>query len=143
MRSTQGEIEVFLCPDEAVPKPLSPTSPAQTTASTTTTSPPQPFSSKSSYYSSELLPNGREVKIEPVPTPEKEIKQENHLTLLSSSAGMRDALLGESEDFNLISENNQLQTEEQGQSLGKKKISLTLFHFFIFSSEEELVLYAK
>ncbi|XP_033222075.1 transcription factor E2F2-like [Belonocnema kinseyi] len=118
MRSTQGEIEVFLCPDEAVSKPLSSTSSAQMTATTTTTtSPPQSFSSNSSYYSSELLPSRREVKVEQVPTAGREVKQENSLTLLSSSSGMRDALLGESEDFNLMSENNQLQSEGQGQSL--------------------------
>lgn len=136
MRSTQGEIEVFLCPDEAVPKPLSSTSSAQTTASTTTTSPPQPSSSNSSYYSSEVLPSGREVKVEQVPTTGREIKQENSLTLLSSSAGMRDALLGESEDFNLMAENNQLQSEEQSQSLGEKKISETLFYRIYFNIKQ-------
>ena len=120
MRSTQGEIEVFLCPDEPVIKPLSSPSPAQTTASTTTTTlSPQPTTSNSSYYSTETLPS------EPVPKTESEIKQENLGAAVLSSAGMRDALLGESHDFNLVSGNKfQLQSEEQNH-LGKKFFFIT------------------
>lgn len=120
MRSTQGEIEVFLCPDEPVPKPLVSTSPAQTTATTTTTtrSSSQIFATNSSYYSSELLPSREEIKIEPQLTMESEKKRDNSSKPLSSSAGMRDALLGESHDFSLGSQIKcQLQSEEQNESL--------------------------
>lgn len=124
MRSTQGEIEVFLCPDEPVPKPPvvyhSPTNQATTSTSTgkTRTSSQFPVSNLS-HYSTSLLANSGDIKNEPQLLSPGHIKRESNLTPPSSSAGMRDALLGELNEFNFVPRKvYNLQSEDQNQPLG-------------------------
>ncbi|XP_051167966.1 transcription factor E2F3-like [Leptopilina boulardi] len=123
MRSTQGEIEVFLCPDEPVPKPpvaLASTNQATTSSSSTSktrTSSQFPVSNLS-HYSTGLLANNGDIKIEPSLLSPSNIKHESNLTPPSSSAGMRDALLGELNEFNLVPRKvYNLQSEDQNQPL--------------------------
>ena len=123
MRSTHGEIEVFLCPDDpGVKAPLTPG--YTTTASTTTTTmPPQSPVSKSSVVSSIpsefLMQNGGDVKVESLPSTENCITSEETMLADLASAGMRDALLCESDDFGLMGGAKlQLQTDDQHMSSG-------------------------
>ncbi|XP_003428202.1 transcription factor E2F3 [Nasonia vitripennis] len=114
MRSTHGEIEVFLCPDDpAVKAPLTPGYTTTTAATTTTTQSPVP--KPTSEY---LMNNCGDVKVEPVPTTESCMPTDSK-TMLSAlaSSGMRDALLSEMDDFGFIGSGKlQLQTEDQHMS---------------------------
>lgn len=129
MRSTQGEIEVFLCPDEPVPKPSASLSPTEPSTSKSRTLSQHPVSNLS-HYSTGLETNNRNVKKEPLLSSEN-IKMEHNLTPPSSSAGMRDALLGELNEFNLVPRKvYHLQSEEQHQPLGMNKF----IYFYVFQN---------
>ncbi|KAJ8673655.1 hypothetical protein QAD02_004917 [Eretmocerus hayati] len=147
MRSTHGEIEVFLCPDEPGVKP--PLTPGYSNASSTTTSASaavgtaiggtattsivtpivtqtiqqqapqmmrqQQESDAASISAQFLMHNGGDVKVEAMPTTENCMSTAEQ-TILSAlnSAGMRDALLCESDDFGIMGGGRlQLQTEDQ------------------------------
>ncbi|XP_066598611.1 transcription factor E2F3 [Prorops nasuta] len=110
IRSSHGEIEVFLCPDDPPVRP-----------------PPRPSSyiipsSKTSEISClppELLVNGgSDVKVEPVPS--VEVNLDNDINRPSTSGirtGMRDKLLCESDDDGPMGGGNfQFQTEDQNSS---------------------------
>lgn len=114
MKSTQGEIEVFLCPDDPVFKVSS--SPTRPTTN------PRPKIPEMPCLPPELLVSGGESQIEstrstattnrtsanppPSPTP-------------TTSTGLRDALLSESDDFGPMGGGRlQLQTEDQNDGTG-------------------------
>lgn len=130
MRSTHGEIEVFLCPDDPTVKaPLTPgyttTNAAVATTTTATTTTPQTPVPKPSSSNEYLMNNVGDVKVEAVPTTESCMPTDNK-TMLSelASAGMRDALLSEMDDFGFIGSGKlQLQTEDQHMSSGKDVFS--------------------
>jgi transcription factor E2F2 len=134
MRSTHGEIEVFLCPDDPGTKAPLPSSYTTTMPTKTTTTPQSPVSkssASSSMPSEFLIHNSGDVKVEPVPTTEDCLSSEQMLSALSS-AGMRDALLCESDDFGLMGGGRlQLQTEDQHLPAGNN-ISLSFLPLFGF-----------
>lgn len=126
MRSSHGEIEVFLCPDDPTLK----TPVNQTTTTTTTTA-----ISESTFKSSCLESLAPEL----VMRPEKSIKSETilpeeptHSDMPSValqnenvSAGMRDALLSESDDFSPMGGGKyQLQTDDQNSMLGTNQCTI-------------------
>ncbi|XP_011498693.1 PREDICTED: transcription factor E2F3 [Ceratosolen solmsi marchali] len=117
MRSTHGEIEVFLCPDDPGTKAPLPSGYTTTMNTNTTTTPQSPVSkpsTTSSIPSEFLIHNSGDVKVEPVPTTEDCLSSGQTLLSALSSAGMRDALLCESDDFGLMGGGRlQLQTEDQ------------------------------
>lgn len=124
MRSTHGEIEVFLCPeDPGVKAPLTPGYTTTATTSATTAVVPTPQSPQtrvgSSIPAEFLVHNGGDVKVEAVPTTENCMPSEQTMLSVLNSAGMRDALLCESDDFGIMGGGRlQLQTEDQHMSSG-------------------------
>ncbi|XP_058803057.1 transcription factor E2F4-like isoform X1 [Phymastichus coffea] len=134
MRSTHGEIEVFLCPeDPGVKAPLTPgctTAVAPTSATTTAAAaaaagtvvtvprpltPQSPVTRVESSISQEfLVHNGGDVKVEPVHATESCMPSEQTMLSVLNSTGMRDALLCESDDFGIMGGGRlQLQTDDQ------------------------------
>lgn len=112
MRSSHGEIEVFLCPDDPAVK----TSPNP--GYTTTQPVPSSKESDIPYLPPELLANGGSgVRVEPVPSVESSLNTRLCTPVISavtSLAGMRDALLCESDDYGPMGGGKfQLQTEDQ------------------------------
>ncbi|XP_058803059.1 transcription factor E2F3-like isoform X2 [Phymastichus coffea] len=105
MRSTHGEIEVFLCPED--PGVKAPLTPGCTTAS--------PVTRVESSISQEfLVHNGGDVKVEPVHATESCMPSEQTMLSVLNSTGMRDALLCESDDFGIMGGGRlQLQTDDQ------------------------------
>ncbi|XP_031841042.1 transcription factor E2F3 [Nomia melanderi] len=105
MRSSHGEIEVFLCPDDPSVK----TSPNPGYTATQ----PVPSSKESDipYLPPELLANGGSgVRVEPVPSVESSL----NTRLCTPTASTRDALLCESDDYGPMGGGKfQLQTEDQ------------------------------
>ncbi|KAG7200238.1 hypothetical protein KM043_017715 [Ampulex compressa] len=112
MRSSHGEIEVFLCPDDPTVK----TSPNP--GYTTTQPVPSSKESEVPCLPPELLVNGgSDVRVEPVPSVENSLNTRLSVPVISavtSLAGMRDALLCESDDYGPMGGGKfQLQTEDQ------------------------------
>lgn len=118
MRSSHGEIEVFLCPDDPTVK----TSP--NTGYTTTQPVPSSKESEIPGLPPELLVNGGSgVRVEPVPSVESTLNTRSCTPVISavtSLAGMRDALLCESDDYGPMGGGKfQLQTEDQINTPGR------------------------
>lgn len=118
MRSSHGEIEVFLCPDDPAVK----TSP--TPGYTTTQPVPSSKESEIPCLPLELLANGGSgVRVEPVPSIESSLSTRLCTPVIStvtSLAGMRDALLCESDDYGPMGGGKfQLQTEDQISTPGR------------------------
>ncbi|XP_008553400.1 transcription factor E2F3 [Microplitis demolitor] len=119
MRSSHGEIEVFLCPDDSTTKTQTTTIPPQTQQSTSVLS----KSKNSPHLPSELLVT-QEQQTHRTESQTKIIKSEYNCvikrepdtedTSISTASGMRDALLGETDDFEPMGGGKyQLQTEDQ------------------------------
>lgn len=150
MRSSHGEIEVFLCPDDpGVKSPL--------TSAYTAPAAPQP---KTEVQLPEV--HQQHLQHHQQPTPVQELPQEyiNHnvvdvkaealhptdnalaeaeQTILSTlnSGGMRDALLCESDDFGIMGGGRlQLQTEDQYLTSGMFTIKSFFFFFSSFDKSE-------
>lgn len=133
MRSSHGEIEVFLCPDDPGTRTVH--SPATVTTQQTShqTQPITPVAPKSSATSlpPELLVNsGVNNRMKTPPsihthakvdhTSVKLERLDDTMSLLSGSTGMRDALLCESDDYGPMGGGRfQLQTEDQNSSSGE------------------------
>lgn len=127
MRSSHGEIEVFLCPDDPAVK-------ISSNSGCTTTHQPVPSSrlhDTSSYLPPEFLVNSAsaEVRVEPLHSVQNSlVSNENSIpttiSSVTSSSGMRDALLCESDDFGPMGGGKfQLQTEDQNSVPGKYRFS--------------------
>lgn len=118
MRSSHGEIEVFLCPNDPTVK----TSPNP--GYTTTQPVPSSKESEIPCLPFELLANGdNNVQVEPVPSLESSLNTRSGTPVISavtSLAGMRDALLCESDDYGPMGGGRfQLQTEDQISNSGR------------------------
>lgn len=118
MRSSHGEIEVFLCPDDPTVK----TSPNP--GYTTTQPVPSSKESEIPCLPPELLTNEESgVRVEPVPSVESSLNTRLSTPVISavtSLAGMRDALLCESDDYGPMGGGKfQLQTEDQISTSGR------------------------
>ncbi|KAH0568197.1 transcription factor E2F2 [Cotesia glomerata] len=117
MRSSHGEIEVFLCPDDSTVKNQTTTTSSQLQQSTSVLS----KSKNPSQLPSELLVTQEQQthRIEPRMKIKTEypcaIKRE--IETISAASGMRDAMLGETDDFEPMGGGKyQLQTEDQMSS---------------------------
>lgn len=143
MRSSHGEIEVFLCPDD--PGVRTSHSPSSVTTQQTSQHHQQPQSPivtfktpASASLPPELLINNcvnntrttESLSMNPEPAKidhQTSVKLElvDSMSLLSSTTGMRDALLCESDDYGPMGGGRfQLQTEDQHSSSGKNQHSL-------------------
>lgn len=113
MRSTHGEIEVFLCPDDPAVKMTS------TSGNITTQQMHVPKPDSVPCLLPELVIN-RDVKVEVLPTVENCKQADQTMLSALTSAGMRDALLCESDDYGLMGGGKlQLQTEDQHMTPGR------------------------
>ncbi|CAD6236465.1 hypothetical protein G9C98_003775 [Cotesia typhae] len=117
MRSSHGEIEVFLCPDDSTVKNQTTTTSSQLQQSASVLS----KSKNPSQLPSELLVTQEQQthRIEPRMKIKTEypcaIKRE--IETISAASGMRDAMLGETDDFEPMGGGKyQLQTEDQMSS---------------------------
>lgn len=115
MRSSHGEIEVFLCPDDPTVK----TSPNP--GYTTTQPVPSSKESEIPCLPPELLANGDNgVQIEPLESSLNTRSGTPVISTVTSLAGMRDALLCESDDYGPMGGGKfQLQTEDQISTSGR------------------------
>lgn len=125
MRSSHGEIEVFLCPDDSTVKNQTTTTSSQLQQSASVLS----KSKNPSQLPSELLVTQEQQthRIEPRMKIKTEypcaIKRE--IETISAASGMRDAMLGETDDFEPMGGGKyQLQTEDQ---MSSGKLNLLLF----------------
>ena len=87
-----------------------------------------------------MPPSIANVKVESIPSADGFSAAEQHLLSAIASAGMRDALLGESDDFDLMSGSKLLTTPDHGLSDGKHLIFTVFFVFYPFSNQSSNVL---
>lgn len=113
MRSSHGEIEVFLCPDDPGLK----TSPYSGYATTQSVVPQSKESDIPSLPSELLINRDVDVRVEPVPSDESSLNARLCTPIISSVSSltnMKDAFLCESDDYGPMGGGKfQFQTEDQ------------------------------